>query len=130
MPTIFTKIINGDIPSYKIAENEHYYAFLDIHPAAKGHTLVVPKLEVDYVFDLPAEVLGGLIQFAQPIARALDAAFQPVRTGVIVEGLEVPHAHIHLIPMYPNRSGFSLGKKVSFSSEEMEAIAAAIRAKL
>lgn len=130
MPTIFTKIINGDIPSYTIAENEHYYAFLDIHPAAKGHTLVVPKLEVDYVFDLPAEVLGGLIQFAQPIARALDAAFQPVRTGVIVEGLEVPHAHIHLIPMYPNRSGFSLGKKVSFSSEEMEAIAAAIRAKL
>lgn len=130
MPTIFTKIINGDIPSYTIAENEHYYAFLDIHPAAKGHTLVVPKLEVDYVFDLPAEVLGGLIQFAQPIALALDAAFQPVRTGVIVEGLEVPHAHIHLIPMYPNRSGFSLGKKVSFSSEEMEAIAAAIRAKL
>ena len=130
MATIFTKIINGDIPSYKITENEQYYAFLDINPAAKGHTLVVPKLEVDYIFDLPPDVLGGLLQFARPIARALDAAFRPVRTGIIVEGLEVPHAHVHLIPMYPDRKGFSLGKKESFTSEEMQAIAEAIRQKL
>ncbi|KPP97118.1 MAG: histidine triad (HIT) family protein [Bacteroidetes bacterium HLUCCA01] len=130
MASIFTKIINGEIPSYKIAENEHYYAFLDINPAAKGHTLVVPKLETDYLFDLPDEVLGGLMQFAKPIARALDAAFQPIRTGVIVEGLEVPHAHVHLIPMYADRRGFSLGKKVDFTPEEMAEIVAAVRSAL
>lgn len=127
MASIFSKIIAGDIPSYKIAENDKYYAFLDINPAAKGHVLVVPKQEVDYIFDLDDDLLAGLMTFAKPIAKALDAAFSPIRTGVIVEGLEVPHAHVHLIPMYPERKGFSLGKKVNFSHDEMQQIANDIR---
>ncbi|MCH8495203.1 MAG: HIT family protein [Balneolales bacterium] len=127
MASIFSKIIAGDIPSYKIAENDKYYAFLDINPAAKGHVLVVPKQEVDYIFDLDDDILGGLIKFAKPIAKALDTAFSPIRTGIIVEGLEVPHAHVHLIPMYPDRKGFSLGKKVDLSSDEMQQVANDIR---
>lgn len=128
--SIFTKIINGEIPCYKIAEDEYHFAFLDINPAAKGHTLVIPKEETDYIFDLDDKRLQSLIRFAKPIARALDKAFSPLRTGLIVEGLEVPHAHIHLIPVYKKTQDFSLGKKTDFSKEEMEEIAEAIRKEL
>ncbi len=128
--TIFTKIIKGEIPSYKIAEDEHHYAFLDINPAAKGHTLVIPKEETDYIFDLGDERLQSLITFAKPIAKALDKTLGPLRTGIMVEGLEVPHAHIHLIPVYEKTQDFSLGKKVELKENEMKEIAAAVRKEL
>lgn len=97
--TIFSKIIKGEIPSYKIAENEKCYAFLDIFPLVKGHVLVVPKIETDNLFDLPANYLGELMAFAQPIAKAIEKSFSCNRCGMSVVGLEVPHAHIHLIPI-------------------------------
>ena len=99
MSTIFTKIINGDIPSYKIAEDEKYYAFLDINPLAKGHTLVVPKKEIDYVLDIDDELLKGLFVFAKKVGRAIESVIECKRMGITVIGLEVPHAHIHLIPI-------------------------------
>lgn len=99
MASIFTKIIHGEIPSYKIAEDDNYYAFLDINPLAKGHTLVVPKKEVDYLFDLDDETLGGLHIFAKKIARAIEKSVPCKRIGTTVIGLEVPHAHLHLIPI-------------------------------
>ncbi|MEX0772957.1 MAG: HIT family protein, partial [Balneolales bacterium] len=108
MSTIFTRIIDGEIPSYKIAEDEHHFAFLDASPSSKGHTLVVPKIEIDYIFDVPDERLKGLITFAKPIAHAIDQASGAIRTGIIVEGMEVPHAHIHLIPIYEKNQVFSL----------------------
>jgi len=127
MSTIFTKIINGEIPSYKVAENENYYAFLDINPMAKGHTLVVPKQEVDYIFDLDPQTLGGMMQFAQQIAKKIDRELDCKRVAVVVLGLEVPHAHIHLIPL--NReSDIDFHKpKLKLTPEEFEAIAAKIR---
>ena len=97
--TIFSKIINGEIPSYKIAENEKFFAFLDIFPLREGHVLVVPKTEVDNLFDLPAEYLQEILQFARPIAKAIEKAFHCNRCGICVIGLEVPHAHIHLVPI-------------------------------
>jgi len=97
--TIFSKIIIGEIPSYKIAENEKFFAFLDIFPLREGHVLVVPKMEVDNLFDLPAEYLGEMMVFAQPIAKAIEKAFKCNRCGISVIGLEVPHAHMHLIPI-------------------------------
>jgi histidine triad (HIT) family protein len=97
--TIFSKIISGEIPSYKIAENERFFSFLDIHPLREGHTLVVPKLEVDRFFDVPDEYLAGLLLFAKPIALAIEKAFDCNRCGLSVVGLEVPHAHLHLIPI-------------------------------
>ncbi len=97
--TIFSKIIKGEIPSYKIAENEKCYAFLDIFPLVEGHVLVVPKIETDNLFDLPANYLGELMAFAQPIAKAIEKSFSCNRCGMSVVGLEVPHAHIHLIPI-------------------------------
>lgn len=130
MSSIFTRIIQGEIPCYKIAEDENFFAFLDINPVVLGHTLVVPKTEVDYIFDVPDEVLSKMLPFAKKVAKAIDEATGCIRTGIIVEGLEVPHAHIHLVPMYPNRKGFSLGHKVSLNKSEMESIAAAIRAKV
>lgn len=99
MATIFTKIINGEIPSYKIAEDENFYAFLDISPLAKGHALVIPKKEVDYLFDLDDETLGGLHVYAKKIAKAIEKAVTCKRIGTTVIGLEVPHAHLHLIPI-------------------------------
>ncbi len=96
--TIFSKIINGEISSYKIAEDDQFFAFLDIHPLREGHVLVVPKLEVDKIFDLPADYLSQLLVFAQPIAKAIEKAFRCDRCGITVIGLEVPHAHMHLIP--------------------------------
>ena len=97
--TIFSKIIAGEIPSYKIAENEKFFAFLDIFPLREGHVLVVPKTEVDNLFDLPKEYLQEMLLFAQPIAKAIEKAFNCNRCGISVVGLEVPHAHLHLIPI-------------------------------
>jgi len=97
--TIFSKIIAGEIPSYKIAENEKFFAFLDIFPLREGHVLVVPKTEVDNLFDLPADYLNEILAFAQPIAKAIEKSFRCNRCGISVIGLEVPHAHIHLIPI-------------------------------
>jgi len=97
--TVFSKIIAGEIPSYKIAENEHFYAFLDVYPLREGHTLVIPKKEVDNLFDLPANYLSEMLVFAQPIAKAIERSFKCNRCGVSVIGLEIPHAHMHLIPI-------------------------------
>ena len=97
--TIFSKIIAGEIPSYKIAENEKFFAFLDIFPLREGHVLVVPKMETDKLFDLPDQYLGEMLLFAKPIAQAIEKAFKCNRCGLSVVGLEVPHAHIHLIPI-------------------------------
>ena len=131
MPTIFTRIINGEIPCYKIAENESCFAFLDINPVSKGHTLVVPKVETDYIFDLNDEELAELLAFAKPIAKAIDKAFGTLRTGVIVEGMLVPHAHIHLVPIYAETQKFTLGQpKIDFTKEEMSKIASKIRNEL
>ncbi|MDR1180653.1 MAG: HIT family protein [Bacteroidales bacterium] len=99
METIFTKIINGTIPSYKIAEDEFFYAFLDINPLAEGHTLVVPKLAVDYIFDIEDQLLGNMMIFAKKIAIAIEKNIRCKRIGITVIGLEVPHAHIHLVPI-------------------------------
>ncbi len=99
MSSIFSRIIAGDIPSYKVAENDSYYAFLDINPVSKGHTLVVPKVEVDYIFDLDDETLSGLHVFSKQVAKAIKAIVPCNRIGVTVIGLEVPHAHVHLIPI-------------------------------
>ncbi|HEY0751453.1 MAG TPA: HIT family protein [Chitinophagaceae bacterium] len=97
--SIFSKIIKGEIPSYKIMEDEMFFAFLDIYPLREGHTLVIPKLEVDKVFDLPADYLGKMLVFAQPIAKAIEQSFSCNRCGIAVIGLEVPHAHMHLVPI-------------------------------
>jgi histidine triad (HIT) family protein len=99
MSSIFTKIIKGEIPSYKVAENDNYYAFLDINPNAKGHTLVIPKKEVDKLFDLDSETYAGLMEFAYKVAQALEKTVACNRVGMSVVGLEVPHAHVHLIPI-------------------------------
>ncbi|WP_069130608.1 HIT family protein [Rhodohalobacter halophilus] len=123
MATIFTKIINGEIPCHKIAENESHIAFLDINPIAEGHTLVVPKKEIDYVFDLPDDLLGETMVFAKKVAAGLDNAVKPIRTGVIVEGLEVPHAHIHLVPIYKESQEVSLKRKVNVSEKRMKELA-------
>ncbi len=99
MASIFTKIVNGELPSYKIAETEDYYAFLDIFPLKKGHTLVIPKKEIDYIFDLDDELYKGLFAFAKKVGLAIEKAIPCKRIGIAVVGLEVPHAHIHLIPL-------------------------------
>lgn len=99
MPSLFSKIIAGDIPCEKIAEDERYFAFLDIRPINPGHTLVVPKLEVDYLFDLPETELGGILEFSRPVAKAIEAATNCRRVGMLVAGLEIPHAHLHLVPL-------------------------------
>jgi len=126
MASIFTKIINGEIPSYKVAEDENYYAFLDIFPLAKGHTLVVPKQEVDYIFDLDDETYKGLWAFAKKVALGIENAVPCERVGVAVLGLDVPHAHIHLLPLN-NMEDFDFKKKkLKLEKEEFEEIAAAI----
>lgn len=130
MATIFTRIIRGEIPCYKVAENESHIAFLDINPIAKGHTLVVPKRETDYLFDLSDELLSDTVVFAKKVAHAIDLALSPIRTGVIVEGLEVPHAHIHLIPIYSEAQNVSLRNKIQISTDEMPDIAESIAAEV
>lgn len=122
MATIFTKIVQGEIPSYKIAEDEHFYAFLDIFPLAKGHTLVIPKKEVDYLFDLDAETYLGLQAFARKVALALKKAIPCKKVGVAVLGLEVPHAHIHLVPMQSEADINFRNPKKQFTPEEFEEI--------
>ncbi|NDW13041.1 HIT family protein [Bacteroides sp. 214] len=126
MATVFSKIIAGEIPSYKIAENEYCYAFLDINPLAKGHTLVVPKQEVDYIFDLDDSTLAAMHVFAKSVANAIEKVIPCKRIGVAVIGLEVPHAHIHLIPI--NKEGDMLfsNPKLKLSAEEFAEIATAI----
>ncbi len=128
MATIFTKIIRGEIPSWKVAEDDRHYAFLDINPIAEGHTLVVPKLEVDYLFDLPEPWLHSSFSFARRVAAGIDQALKPLRTGIIVQGLEVPHAHIHLVPLYTHTQSMSLGQRVDVSDERMEELARLIAA--
>ncbi|MFO7799413.1 HIT family protein [Rhodohalobacter sp.] len=123
MATIFTKIINGEIPCHKIAENDSHIAFLDINPIAEGHTLVVPKKEIDYIFDLSDDLLGDSMIFAKKVAKGIDKALNPIRTGIIVEGLEVPHAHIHLVPIYKESQEVSLKRKVDVSENRMKELA-------
>jgi histidine triad (HIT) family protein len=126
MATIFTKIINGEIPCYKIAEDDNYFAFLDINPLKAGHTLVVPKKETDYIFDLDDKQLSGLILFSKKIAVAIKSAIPCKRIGVAILGLEVPHAHIHLVPMDDMEDVNFRNPKLKFSTEEFKAIAAKI----
>ena len=121
MSSIFTKIINGEIPSYKIAENEDFYAFLDINPNAKGHTLVVPKKEVNKLFDLDEELYIGLFSYSRKIAKALEKAVPCERIGMAVIGLEVPHVHVHLIPLQ-KMEDIQFNKKVKMKPEEFEAV--------
>lgn len=126
MASIFSKIIAGDIPCYKIAEDENYLAFLDINPLAEGHTLVIPKKEVDYIFDLDDELLAGLYVFAKKIALALDKSVDCKRVGIAVLGLEVPHAHVHLIPINNLGDINFANPKLSFSEEEFKITATKI----
>lgn len=126
MATIFSKIINGDIPSYRIAEDELFYAFLDINPLVRGHVLVVPKSETDKLFDLSNEYLSGMLLFAQPIARAIERAFACKRCGISVIGLEVPHAHMHLLPINHADDLNFTREKLSLSREELAEIQQAI----
>ena len=127
MATIFTKIAKGEIPSYKVAENEDYYAFLDIAPMAKGHTLVIPKhVEDDYIFNLEDETYMGLCAFAKKVAQAIKAAVPCQRVGVAVLGMEVPHTHIHLVPLTTEADMDFRKKKLGLSSEEFSAIASSI----
>lgn len=130
MTTIFTKIVRGEIPSYKVAEDERYYAFLDINPLQKGHTLVVPKREVDYLFDLDDEELAGLMVFAKRVAAAIGRSVPCKRVGVAVLGLEVPHAHVHLVPLTEEGDMNFANAKKSFSDEEMRACAELIHSNL
>ncbi len=126
MASIFTKIINGEIPCYKIAEDEHFFAFLDISPLSKGHTLVVPKTEIDYIFDIEDDTLQQMIIFAKKVAKAIDKSVVCKRVGIAVIGLEVPHAHIHLIPLIADAINFS-APKLHLSKEELSEIAENIR---
>jgi len=127
MPTIFTKIINGEIPCHKIAEDENFIAFLDVMPLAEGHTLVVPKKEIDYIFDLEDDLLAGLMIFAKKIAPALQQAIPCRRIGVSVIGLEVPHTHVHLIPLNTMNDINFTREKLKPSQEELKATADKIR---
>ena len=127
--TIFSKIINGEIPSYKVAENEKFYAFLDINPLQKGHTLVVPKLaepEADYIFDLEDDMLSEMLVFAKQVARGIKGAVECKRVGVAVIGLEVPHVHMHLIPINKEGDMSFANPKMTLPSEEMAEIAKSI----
>jgi histidine triad (HIT) family protein len=130
MASIFTKIVQGEIPCHKIAEDEKYFAFLDISPLAKGHTLVIPKQEVDYIFDLEDDVLAGLNVFAKKIAKAIDKSVECKRVGVAVIGLEVPHTHIHLVPLNNIGDLNFENPKLSPSQEELAEVAQAIRKNL
>ncbi len=129
MPTVFTKISKGEIPSYKVAENEDFYAFLDINPLAEGHTLVIPKhLEKDYIFDLDDNTYLGLCAFAKKVAVALKAAIPCKRIGVAVLGMEVPHVHIHLVPLQTEQDLDFRKKKLELSQERFSSIASSILA--
>ncbi|HLP72373.1 MAG TPA: HIT family protein [Bacteroidales bacterium] len=126
MASIFTRIINGEIPCYKIAEDDNYFAFLDINPLKKGHTLVVPKKEIDYIFDMEDKMLSGMILFSKSVASAIKEAYPCNRVAIAVLGLEVPHAHIHLVPMDEMNDVNFKNPKLKFSPEEFKEIAANI----
>ncbi len=128
MASIFSRIVAGEIPCYKVAENDKYFAFLDINPVAPGHTLVIPKHEVDYVFDLDDEEYEGLMQFAKKVAKALKATMPCKRIGVAVMGLEVPHTHIHLVPINKESDMNFFKEKLTLPAEEMKSIAAKVAA--
>lgn len=128
MGSIFSKIVAGEIPCHKIAESADYLAFLDINPIVKGHTLVIPKMGTDYIFDLEDELLGGLMIFAKKVAKAIDQAIPSKRIGIMVVGTEVPHAHIHLVP-FQQESDINIAKpKMTVSQADLADIAAEIRA--
>ncbi len=128
MASIFTRIINGEIPCYRVAEDDRYIAFLDVRPLKAGHMLVVPKKEVDYIFDLDEEMLAGMMIFAQKVARAMKEVIECNRIGVAVLGLEVPHAHIHLIPITREGDMLFTNPRVSLTKEENEKLAREIGA--
>jgi len=127
MPSIFSRIINGEIPAWKVAESEHFLAFLDVNPLAKGHTLIVPKVETDYFFDLSDEEISGIMLFSKKVASALRSSLPCLRIGMSVIGLEVPHAHVHLVPLNSMGDINFSNSRLNLSAEEMEAIAASIR---
>lgn len=130
MASIFTKIVNGEIPAYKVAEDDNYLAFLDIFPVAKGHTLVIPKKEVDYLFDLDDQYYAGLQMFAKKVAAGLKKAIPCEKVGVLVLGLEVPHAHIHLVPMQSEADILNFSSKKKFTAEEFQEIAKKISSQI
>jgi histidine triad (HIT) family protein len=130
MATIFSRIVAGEIPSYKVAENDKFYAFLDINPLVKGHTLVIPKQEVDYIFDLSDEDLAEMQVFAKKVAVAIKSAFPCIKVGQAVIGLEVPHAHIHLIPIQKESDMLFSNPKLKLTAEEFKEIAEKINAAL
>lgn len=128
MATIFSRIVAGEIPSYKVAENDKFYAFLDINPLVKGHTLVIPKQEVDYIFDLSDEDLAEMQVFAKKVASAIKSSFPCIKVGQAVIGLEVPHAHIHLIPIQKESDMLFSNPKLKLTAEEFKEIAEKIQA--
>jgi len=130
MSTIFTKIINGEITSYKIAENDRFYAFLDINPLAKGHTLVIPKSEIDYIFDLDDETTAGLFVFAKKVAKGIKAVVDCKKIGITVLGLEVPHAHVHLVPINGIYDIDFSKPKLKLSDEEFKLLTKEISSKI
>ena len=129
MATIFTRIITGEIPCYKVAEDDRYFAFLDINPMTKGHTLVIPKCEEDYIFNLDDQIYAGLMLFAKKVAVAIEQVVPCKRVGVAVVGMEIPHAHIHLIPINKESDMIISNPKLGWSAQEMTEIPAAIASK-
>lgn len=129
MSTIFTKIVNGEIPCYKIAEDENYLAFLDVNPNAKGHTLCIPKQEINKIFDMEEELYLGLMKFSRKVAKAIDKTVPCKRIGVAVVGLEVPHVHVHLIPLH-DMDDMRFQRKTSLTKEEFEELVKAIQSNL
>jgi len=129
MSSIFTKIVNGEIPCYKIAEDENYVAFLDVNPNAKGHTLCIPKQEINKIFDMEEDLYLGLMKFSRKVAKAVEKSVECKRIGVAIVGLEVPHAHVHLIPLH-DMDDMRFQRKVSFTKEEFEDLAKLIGSNL
>lgn len=129
MGSIFTKIISGEIPCCKLAENDDYFSFLDIRPIVKGHALVIPKIEVDYIFDLDEKLLSGIMEFARPIAKAIEKTVPCKRVGIMVAGLEVPHAHIHLVPINSVHD-LNFANASPADPAQLESLASAIRSNL
>ncbi|AXT62213.1 HIT family protein [Aquimarina sp. AD10] len=129
MPTLFTKIANGDIPSYKVAEDENFFAFLDINPNAKGHTLCIPKIEEDKIFDLDEDTYLGLMSFSRKVAKAIEKTVSCKRVGIAVVGLEVPHVHVHLIPINEMKE-MTFQHKISMEESDFKALALEIQSNL
>ena len=127
MPSIFSRIVKGEIPSYKVAEDERFFAFLDINPMAKGHTLVIPKQEVDYIFDLDDDILKDMVIFAKKVTKSIEKAIPCKRVGIMVVGLEVPHAHIHLIPINKESDMSLSNPRIKIEQFEFEEIAKKIK---